>query len=565
MYRRNRYLAIIVAALLATLTVLGQQKTEAIHAANTPIPTQPVEGGSIPQYGLFETTLPITGSVSNAFDPNQIDVEVEFTAPNGGKITVPGFWMQPYQSGCTQNCSDDSIKPVGDAGWRVRFSPNIVGNWTYAVQEQDTISRRTISRGAVVVSPSKNAGFIHVGKNPHYFGFDSGAPYFPVGINLGWSWDGASGTTGYLSWLKKLHDAGANYARLYVDVPWFIGLDWRAPVGNYVSAQEDSWKLDSIVRSAEDQDIALEIVLVWYQGFTTFTGLPVNPPATPARPDTSADWSKNPYNGAIGGPLNSAAQFFESDQGRNLFKRRLRYVVARWGYSTSIFAWDMIDQLDHVPLSTPDSGADWLHETVNYLRTIDPYKHPITAGLRDSSKSALLDKAVLDFFQVRYYQRRPIEPAADQVTGALNALGSVLGSADRPVVLSEFSLNPWFEPTADDPTGVHVRETMWASALSGAGGSGTSWWWDTYLFPQDLTGMFAPLAAFTQGIPWNTSNLQPVGASVVGDQNVDYAGIKLSGYNGTYGGPKAPDVTFRVTPDGVVPPISSTSSYLYGV
>src|SRR5579859_3373482 len=140
MYRRNRYLAIIVAALLATLTVLGQQKTEAIHAANTPIPTQPVEGGSIPQYGLFETTLPITGSVSNAFDPNQIDVEVEFTAPNGGKITVPGFWMQPYQSGCTQNCSDDSIKPVGDAGWRVRFSPNIVGNWTYAVQEQDTIS-----------------------------------------------------------------------------------------------------------------------------------------------------------------------------------------------------------------------------------------------------------------------------------------------------------------------------------------------------------------------------------------------------------------------------------------
>jgi hypothetical protein len=568
---KNRFIltSILVIPVIILVMSAGSQSAVAQTPPATAVPTssatESASNISIPQYGLFEAVLPIVGNVNNPFDPNQISVTVQFTAPDGVQLSVPAFWMQPYQQTCSKDCSVELLKPNGQSAWHVRFSPDRVGAWKYEVQQQDQTGNRTITSGSFTVTPSKQTGFIRIGKNHHYFGYDNGAPYFPVGSNLGWSWTGANGTLGYQNWLKKLHEVGANFGRLYVDVPWFIGLDWRAPVGDYTAAQEDAWRLDTILQTAEQQGIALQIVLVWAQGLTSYSGLPVNPPAKPSRPDISADWSQHPLNSALGGPFSGPAQFFVTDQGRDLFKRRLRYIIARWGYSTNVFAWDLIDQLDRINMPTPDNASDWLKDSVNYLRTNDPYKHLITAGVRDSARASLLDRAVLDFKQTRFYQRRPIEQAVDQVSGTLNALSPLLSNADRPIMLSEFSLSPWFEPTGDDPTGIHIRETMWATALSGAAGSGASWWWDTYLFPQNLTAIYAPLAAFTQGIPWNTSALAPVNVAFIADDTVGFAPIKLSGYNGTYGGPKAPDTTFRLTPDGVFPSVSSTSSFLYGV
>jgi len=73
---------------------------------------------------------------------------------------------------------------------------------------------------------------------------------------------------------------------------------------------------------------------------------PLALPTTPLRPDTRSDWNQNPYNVALGGPVGQPALFFSNETARNLFKRRLRYVMARWGYSPAVFSWEVIDQLD---------------------------------------------------------------------------------------------------------------------------------------------------------------------------------------------------------------------------
>ncbi len=554
-------------AVLVGCLIIGIQANQPVSAQQATPTATIAPGQPIPLYGLFEATLPVNSAdVKNVYDPSEINVTVRFTSPSNRAIQVAAFWMQPYQQTCKQACEEEQLSATGTPGWRVRFTTDEAGNWSYIAQQSNAGGpSQPLAQGQFTVVPSKAAGFIRIGKNRRYFGYDNGTPYFPVGPNLGWSWSGAQGTLGYQAWLKKLHDVGANFGRLFIDVPWFIALDWDGPVGDYTAAQQDGWKLDTILQTAEEQGIALQIVLVWNQGFTSYAGLPVNPPDTPQRPDTKADWSTNPYNFMRGGPFNTPVLFFSSPQGMELLQRRLRYVVARWGYSTSVFAWEMIDSLDRVVAITPDIAGDWLKTSVSYLRQIDPYKHLISAGVRDSTKADLLSKAVLDFNQVRFYQRRPIEAGIDQVAGTLNLLSSSLDGTDRPILMSEFSLNPWFEPTADDPTGVHVRETMWAAALSGSAGSASSWWWDTYIFPQDMTSIFAPLAAFTQGIPWNTGNLQPVDVSIVGDDTIAFQPLKVSGYGGTYGGPKAPDITYRLTPDGVLPPINKASGFLYGV
>src|SRR5262249_6619781 len=150
------------------------------------------------------------------------------------QFNVPGFWMQPYQQTCNQDCTLEILKPQGQPSWRVRFSPNQVGHWSYIIQAREAgQAGHLVTQGNFNVSQSKRPGQIRVGKNRHYFAYDNGSAYFPVGSNLGWSWSGANGTLGYQNWLKKLHDVGANYGRLYVSVPWFIGLDWKTPVGDY--------------------------------------------------------------------------------------------------------------------------------------------------------------------------------------------------------------------------------------------------------------------------------------------------------------------------------------------
>ena len=165
---------------------------------------------------------------------------------------------------------------------------------------------------------------------------------------------------------------------------------------------------------------------------------------------------------------------------------------------------------------------------------------------------------------MRFYQRVPIEPAGDQVLDALNLLGPLIQTGDRPVLISEFSIGPWFEPAQEDALGTHLITTMWASALSGSGGAAASWWWDTYLFPRNMVEYLAPLAAFARGVPWNSANLQPVSLALTGDASLTYQPLRISGFNETFGYARPADTVFRITADAMLPPASSVPAYLYG-
>jgi hypothetical protein len=530
--------------------------------SSTPTPAPVDDTITIALFERFELELFDPGvAVANPYDPRQADIVAVFSSPTGKQAMIPAFWMQPYE--CQDTCAAERLRPTEGAGWRVRFTPGEPGEWTYIVQRRNADTMQTLRLGKFTVRLSDRPGFIRVGQNRRYFAYDSGLTYFPVGINLGWSWDGANNTPGYLAWLSQLRDVGANYARLYIDVPWFIGLEWRGRAGDYSQAQIDAWRLDTILNTAEAYGIALQLVLLWGQGYSVYQGSPVLVPSSPARPNTEADWNSNPLNDVNGGPVDTALQYFSSDAGRELARRRLRYIVARWGYSTSVFAWEIIDQLDRAV--SVDVATTWLRDTVGYLREIDPYEHLITAGVRDPAREALLEPVVLDFKEGRYYHRRPIEDTPDQISGLIGVLNPLLAAQDRPVLLTEFSLNPWFEPSADDPTGVHVRQTMWMTAFTGAGGSAMPYWWDTYLFPASLHTVAGPLAAFTRGIPFASTELAPVDLTFASSNTLSLEPYKIEGFGGTFGAPPGPDIVYRLTPDGMVPPIAQQSGYIYGL
>ena len=548
-----------VAGAVAMPLVVGA--TRAQSPTSTPTPSGRLD--PVPLYGSVDISLRLPKTYDNSYDPNEIDVRGMFRPPSGETVVAPGFFMRPYRDACTTNCESESLVLDGPGEWHVRFTPTRVGRWSYTIEVRDADGSRTVRQGTFDVQPSEDPGFVRIGNNPRYFAFDDGTPYFPVGENLGWSWSGEGGIYAYERWLDSLAAAGANYARINIDVPWFIGLDWSSPAGNYDEAQAAAWRMDTLLDMATTRGIYLQVVMVWHQAYANATPPPVDLPTDIPRLDTSADWSMNPLNSANGGPLNGPAAFFMDPEARDLLHQRIHYLVARWGYSPHLFAWEMVDAIDGIVGYTPIRARPWLQDMTGYLRQIDPYGHLITAGSLDSSTDVgrLAD---LDFAEVRFYQQRPLGPVVDQVSGVLQAVGSALSASDGPVLLTDFSLSPWYEPTQDDPTGVHLQNTIWAAALSGSAGGAMSWWWDTYVDRQNLYDVFDPLALFVRGIPWNSAQLEPIQVGLVAKSAITFGPVRVDDFNRDFPGDSPPDTIYRITSDGAIPPTSRLSSYLYG-
>lgn len=549
---------LLIAVFLTASAVIGQDTTP--EAEST-------ESAALPQQSKLYEPLTFSMDVDpalyvNPFDPNDIEFLGIFRSPSGEQYVMPGFWMQPYSDRCP-SCEVSDFQPDGEPVWKVRFTPREVGEWTYTLQVRDNGAQAAAREGQFTIVPSENNGFIDVGANKRYFQYDSGLPYFPIGHNLKWSWDGGGGLRTYQRWLRGLSEAGGNYARLFIDVPWFIGLEWTRPVGDYRAAQRQAAELDAILDTAAEYGIALQVVVLWHQALRVYNGVPVLIPENPPRPNVSPDWDNNPYNVVNAGPLNGPAVFFYDLEAQNLFKRRLRYIAARWGYSPQIFAWEIIDEIDRVGTSDAQARNNWLNSMVSYMRQIDQHGHLITAG-SENFDPAVVANPLLDFTISELYQRRPIEAAPDQTTGVVNLLRQQLQLNEAPALLTDFSINPWFEPTADDPEGIHVQTSLWAAALSGSAGGAMSDYWDTYVIPQNLSRYYPPLAAFSAGIDWPNLNLRPVEAGLLVENAPAYAPVRLSSFNRQFAARLENVVTRDITPDGVFPDIATVPSFLYG-
>ena len=134
----------------------------------------------------------------------------------------------------------------------------------------------------------------------------------------------------YAAWFKGLGAAGGNWARLWLAYNE-KGLEWMpAPtpkpgtgtflgLGRY--SPGNAWRLDEVVRLARENGVYLMFCLGTYGEFTE--GGYFN----------EGCWVSNPYNAKNGGPCARPADFWTSPEARRIYQKRLRYLIARWGYS----------------------------------------------------------------------------------------------------------------------------------------------------------------------------------------------------------------------------------------
>jgi len=205
-------------------------------------------------------------------------------------------------------------------------------------------------------------------------------------------------------------------------------------------------------------------------------------------------------------------------------KKLFRYAVARWGYSTSVGAWEYFNEID------PGLPTDRFYAELGaYLEEADVYRHlRTTSTWAPSARDCKHPK--LDIAEVHYYLRPTDEKRIrDEVSAVLDRVQFLREHApEKPVLVGEFGLatDQWQQSPLmekDKPL-LHFHNALWASALSGSSGTVLFWWWDQ-LDRMDGYHHYRPLAAFLADVPFTTAGLRPSGA-VVSDGRARLVGLQ---------------------------------------
>ncbi len=423
-------------------------------------------------FSRLELGIVTDGAWANPFDPDQVDLQVRFTAPDGKVFQVPAFWYQDFDPA--------TLTPKDKGGWRARFTPTQSGNW----QAHALLAQGQLASPAVTISVAADpnaSGFVQINPaNPHYFGFHDGSTFMPIGLNLAWADSLTQTVPEYNRWLTSLSQNGGNLARVWMS-SWSMGIEWSdTGLGDYAKRQEQAWLLDQVFDMAEQRNVYILLSLLNHGAFST---------------STDPEWSKNPYNLANSGVISNPTTFVTDPAAISYFQRRVRYIAARWGYSTHLFAWEWWNEVNWTGI--PDETLQpWTVAMTRYLQQFDPYGHLVTTSFSEGRRSPLWKLPELSFMQQHDYTNNdPILEFAD----ALAAFRRL--SKDKPLLVGEHGLNPTGEPPNVELAAaiVHFHNGLWAGPFSGLAGPALAWYWNDFVEPNGLWPQYKALATFFAG------------------------------------------------------------------
>ena len=308
------------------------------------------------RYRKFELTFDLSRSVAQPFDPDRIRIDATFLDPDGKALSVPAFYYQGFVRRLVND--REELVPVGRGCWKVRFAPMSVGPHRYFLTVEHHAGgppdRLVTGQRGFVCVPSASRGFIRVSRrDPLYFEFDDGTWFYPIGHNVHSPSDdtpravklqeaiGAGilpdrGTFTYDKLFARMAAHGENFAEVWM-CAWWLGLEWVADWRHYHGLADynlhHAWKLDYLVALAQAHGLYLHLVLDNHGKASTWC---------------DPEWEYNPYNVANGGFLASPQEFFRNPIAREIYKKKLRYLVARWGYTTRLAGLELWSEVDLV-------------------------------------------------------------------------------------------------------------------------------------------------------------------------------------------------------------------------
>ena len=461
-------------ALLALLSCVRAAPTVAVRALPSP---------GLSAYGQAEWVVALDKIYSNPFDPDEIALDAAFTGPKGQVLRLPGFWFQGFRRQANADGSE-TLLPQGSPEWRVRFCPPAPGRWRLVVSARDATGIGTAQASAFAVLPSKAPGFVRRGPgDSRYLEYDNGASFFPVGENVCWA--GRGGLSEYETWFPKLSAAGGNYARLWMsNRPLEHG---SSGLGRYDLM--NAWYFDQVLALAARHGLRCMAALGTYSEFTVGGFF------------NEGQWPVNPYNKANGGPAAAPADFWTDAKARAFYRRRLRYLVARYGAQPSLAFWEFWNETE--------APVPWLAEMGTFLKQTDPYHHLVTNSYSTTGTAAVWDLPQMDFTQTHRYGD---EGSVKDITPLILDDARLHDRYGKPHFMGEFGISWRGDDSKFDPAGLgtNLHNGLWASALTGNAGGASIWWWDSYVEPKNQYPRFTGLARFAAAVDWPHRRFAPL-------------------------------------------------------
>ena len=181
-------------------------------------------------------------------------------------------------------------------------------------------------------------------------------------------------------------------------------------------------------------------------------------------------WDLSVYRDKNGGPLSQASDFWTSAPAYAAFQSYARQVVARWGASPAVFAWQMFNEMDGALGGVLPVATYWLGNITTYVASIDGHHHLITnsyAGESGLKQDDLLPH--ISFTTTHAYE-------GGDLAGTLAHYSAIKSTYGKPTYSGEFGRN-----ASPRLTQLILHNGMWGTIAQLGAASGACWYdvWHT--------------------------------------------------------------------------------------
>lgn len=325
----------------------------------------------------------------NPYNPDEIEINAWITLPDERTIKVPCFYyVDSYYE--DQNWMIDE----SENRWMLRFSSSMPGTCSITIEQKIEGSTKNSASRTIFIIPGNEKGIIRRDtKDIQYYRHSTGEPYYPLGINAAWD-----DIENYRLITENLGIGQANFIRYWHAAFTNQALEWnRYGLGQYnpIAAA----KQDSLLELCRTNNLFLQMC-IFHHGMFSHT--------------INSNWGQNPYRDINGGMLSEGEQFFYNEEAKAYTKKLLRYIVARWGYSNHLFAWELFNEVQwtgNYPLQSDrwaPAVIQWHLEMSQYIKSIDAFDHLVTTSADDQQLITMDKVNSIDILQYHVYPNQSI-------------------------------------------------------------------------------------------------------------------------------------------------------------